>query len=699
MKPAYLKHFLFAIVIIAIWSWGHGKITFESWKIPISNAGDGLDVMAISKAYLQNEINPFTYQFVSRLGAPFGANWTDFSVTDDLSYFTIGVLGRLVGLGFATNLVLILIHLLNAFAYLYLARSFRVNWYLAYASAILFSFSTYAWYRGLAHFNLMLYGQIALYLTALYATFSKQKLPISKMILGWGIAFLTGIFNPYYTLMCVLLTGVVFVLHLTRGDKNRCVYLISLLAASMLGFGLMNLNTLIFNWEFGYNPAATVRSLLGLAIYALKPSDLLLPAQHRWTEIRNFTQINYYVQGRARDEGDTVYIGIFAITGLIFLTFMLFQSIQKNKIKHIPIELSWLIVLMLYAITGGVNSLVGALGFQFFRATNRFSILIMCIGLLYFIRQINRIKNITIKNLCSIMILALGIWDQAPVFVGRLPLQPTNYEDHPYNQDRRMGVIMEQNLSPNAMVFQFPVVSYPEAPPIRSMTDYEHFRPYLHTNTLRFSYGDVKGRANTEWQQRLSSQPFSESIPFLEAAGFEAVMMHKKAYENDAKTEILTITQLGKPIIFQNQTFILWRLNPSPNPQLPFAPNFKVVYGSGFYAEERDDKTNTYWQWAHGNTNIFIQTNLKSHNNTSNSTIEFEIRTIKRGRTVWLTFGSDRILVLNSDEDRRSIKLTDLDLDRIREFVFTTDTPAILPGNGDTRPIAFGVFNFKITEQ
>ena len=54
-------------------------------------------------------------------------------------------------------------------------------------------------------------------------------------------------------------------------------------------------------------------------------------------------------------------------------------------------------------------------------------------------------------------------------------------------------------LPPGAMVFQLPVMAFPEVAPAHNLGDYEHFRPYLATRALRFSYGMLKGRSRHRW--------------------------------------------------------------------------------------------------------------------------------------------------------------------------------------------------------
>ena len=68
---------------------------------------------------------------------------------------------------------------------------------------------------------------------------------------------------------------------------------------------------------------------------------------------------------------------------------------------------------------------------------------------------------------------------------------------------------LETRLGPNALVFQLPAPPFPEAGTVATMTDYEHFLPYLTSDNLRFSYGALRGTALARSLSALGSLPAS----------------------------------------------------------------------------------------------------------------------------------------------------------------------------------------------
>src|SRR5207244_1350618 len=97
------------------------------------------------------------------------------------------------------------------------------------------------------------------------------------------------------------------------------------------------------------------------------------------------------------------------------------------------------------------------------------------------------------------LLVTAGIFDETPAHL--LPDYHA-WKDF-YQADAAFVRSVEDSLPSGAMVFQLPYVPYPEPsrealpryqPILRH--SYDHFRGYLHSQTLRWSYGGMKGRAS-----------------------------------------------------------------------------------------------------------------------------------------------------------------------------------------------------------
>jgi len=135
---------------------------------------------------------------------------------------------------------------------------------------------------------------------------------------------------------------------------------------------------------------------------------------------------------------------------------------------------------------GGVNGALGQLGFVLFRCTNRYSIYILAIILLFTVRELSRLTrrwNTPMVAIGAIFLIWLIIWDQTPPSLTQDSIDRVKQR---LASDRAFTNALEQRFPPKAMVFQMPAVRFPEFGPTGQMADYEHFRPYLFSKKLHF---------------------------------------------------------------------------------------------------------------------------------------------------------------------------------------------------------------------
>ncbi len=79
------------------------------------------------------------------------------------------------------------------------------------------------------------------------------------------------------------------------------------------------------------------------------------------------------------------------------------------------------------------------------------------------------------------------------------------------------------------MVFQLPALDFPEAFPGAC---YDHFRPYLFSQHLRFSFGLMKGRTGDERVTSIRNVSAAEAIVILKRYGFAAIYVDRAQYQD-----------------------------------------------------------------------------------------------------------------------------------------------------------------------
>src|SRR5512140_3073414 len=73
-----------ALAVAAGWMAATGRHSPSAFNSPLGYSGDSLAVLTWIKAYGTGEILPLLPKQIHGLGAPFGANWTDFPAEDFL---------------------------------------------------------------------------------------------------------------------------------------------------------------------------------------------------------------------------------------------------------------------------------------------------------------------------------------------------------------------------------------------------------------------------------------------------------------------------------------------------------------------------------------------------------------------------------------------------------------------------------------
>ncbi len=210
---------------------------------------------------------------------------------------------------------------------------------------------------------------------------------------------------------------------------------------------------------------------------------------------------------------------------------------------------------------GGLGFTLAVAGFTQFRAWDRFGVVLSLLGLLCLgwwataamTRTTGR-KRLRGYGTIGLVVI-VGLFDQIP---GTVTPDYATARVH-LDATRSFTAAMEAALPTDAMVFQLPVATFPEAGPTGEMTDYSLMLPHLVGNrSLRWSYGGMRGRAQ-DWQLAWANQPFDVMITGIAAAGFDALYVDRRAYADrgaalDAQLEPLT----GPPIATSADGTLSW---------------------------------------------------------------------------------------------------------------------------------------------
>jgi phosphoglycerol transferase len=322
-----------------------------------------------------------------------------------------------------------------------------------------------------------------------------------------------------------------------------------LVFASLIGIAFVaNLSgSILYRRANGVNPLVAKRIPLELDVYSLRIEQMLSPVQGHF--LKPFAELSIDLS-----ESNTSELGQFlGIVGAVsFLAVIGYLVVGRYRAKEDPSDVrgqlaALVLILTLIGVAGGLSWLLWVGGVQQIRAWNRVSIVILfcvlswaalAIDSVLRSQRANKVPKFVLNSLL-VAILCVGLVDQLSYdAIGRSRDAPVWF-----GSDQQFFSEVEASLEPDSMVFQLPIRRFPEEPPTFKSGDYDLLRPFLNTETLRWSYGGMKGR-ESEWQQQIIGLAGAEFIESIVAVGFDAVLIDTQGYPDGGAAPISEISSL-----------------------------------------------------------------------------------------------------------------------------------------------------------
>ena len=535
---------------------------------------DIIAVYAGLTAGAEGEATPFFWKRVGRLNAPFEANWTDWPSLDELHSLVLVLLARLFGIFAGLKLTLLLGHLLAAVTFFGVARVSGSSPLWSFVGGLAFGLAPFLFAQSPHHSGVQWAWHVPLFtLVWRWAVTDPGIEPGSMRIKqATGIGLLAGLLNVYYTnILCQLTLLGAGVQYLRNRARPAFLGALAVVGAAAIGFAASNFDTWTYKAVNGPNSGALIREYKWLEIYGLKIKDLVIPpVTHRSDRFANFG-INHRREAVLNDEDGCPYQGLVGLACLAWLLGTAAMAVIQRREKDIPLAAWQVLWIVLMFTTGGLNAIAGAFGFTMFRTGARYSVVILAITLLWAARRLSvkqaaaearsgggEVSRMWVAG--AVILCGLIFWDQ-------VPRAPTREEitaiERQVAADRDFTERMEAALPSGAMVFQMPVMEFPESP-IQGVPPYDHFRPYIFSKHLRFSFGTHKGRERETWQPAVQAKLFEgasldqksgrielnvanarAAVAELERLGFSAVSINRNGFPDQGKGLEKTLRELG----------------------------------------------------------------------------------------------------------------------------------------------------------
>jgi hypothetical protein len=565
------------------------RMSPANWQVPIEYGLKGWDgdtpaILSHVKAAHDGHLWPLTSKTVPELNAPYEGNWNDFPLIEQLIYFLTGMAARVIGLFPATNLAVMLAFSFAACGFFAAARISDCARTWAIVGAIAFALSPYAFSRQLHHLQVLNFWHIPLCVVAVQGLWDSRSSRILSrpVIFATVIGIVSAMLHPYYTNMYLQFVCIVGALHFLRGNRVSAMGSGIVVVSTLAIFFLFCLNVFVYHITAGGNPTAVTREFRWLELSALKPLDMLLPTpDHRLAAFSGLAKRYLTSVAIPGEIPPGSYLGIVCLLCVAWLAYKTLRNLIFKRNRGIPRD-AWMILwIVLYAVIGGLNCFAGIGGVLLFRSSNRYSLFIATIALLWAARHISRLKLPSPAVVVLPCLLTwVALWDQIP---GKKPAVDQSFPVAPIRLDGETAAVrtvvdsdrhfvekLEAALPPRSMVFQLPVMDFPETP-IRGVSAYEHLRPYLYSKTLRFSFGTAKGRPRERWQKAILEKSLPDIVSELESYGFGAIYVHRGGFDDRGKELTAALAATGRDRIIESERGDVFAvlLNPSATPRLP----------------------------------------------------------------------------------------------------------------------------------
>lgn len=543
------------VVVVLGWLVGTGRWSGAAWSTPLQYLdpyySDVITTLTGMKAAHDGSAVMF-WKLIPGLGAPFEGNWNDFPSNEELVTLLLGILAKVFGMFVGLNAALLVTHVLAAVIFFLVARALDCARPWAFVGALAYGLAPYIFAQTPHHLGVASVWHLPL-CVLVWTWLSDERglaLGTRRFWAALAIGALVGAMNVYYiAVFCQLTLGMALPAAVRARSWAPLRVPVAVVAIVVCSFALMHVDSWSYAAVHGKNPAAFVREYKWIEIYSLKLVDLLMPPPTHHVQVLADFGARHRASSVLQNEG--AYFGVVGVAALALLASPYVVEMLFRRRAPLPVEGWQVLWIWLYFSTGGLNTVVGAFGFTLLRAGGRTSAVILAIVLLYAARRLTALERAQVRGgdasvartslLGGIVLAAVIVLDQVPSAPAPEDIADVAAQ---VDADRAFVAQMEARLPAGALVFQLPVMEFPEGP-VPGVGPYEHLRPFLFSRQLRFSFGSVRGRAQDAWQAELGRLPLEDRVAQLRARGFAAVVVNRKGFPDGGKAVIDALRSVG----------------------------------------------------------------------------------------------------------------------------------------------------------
>jgi phosphoglycerol transferase len=581
-------------IVSAFLAWRLSGLRRFDLSTPLVYEGDGIAYLW----HIKRVVEGTWFSGSLSNGYPFVSHALDQPGSDYGSYVALRIIDLFTNNVVETwNLYFLIGFVLASLAAYFFMRRIEIRPSFAFAGALLFAFMPFHLAR-MAHLFLTWYFVAPIFFWYGYQVYLfnsghfGKPAKLTYKLLHFSILIAIASFGVYYAFFGAIVIVIAGIAGAFRAKSIATLGLTAVLVAIVASGVLMNITpSLIYqaqNPPNKQNPANT-RQEIDSESYGLKITQLVMPKIHH----RNPTMAKAaenYTRFPLTNENTTASLGLVGAFGLLCLFGTLFIY---HKDQHLDGRLHFLSIVILFLIlastVGGFSSLFAQLVTPLIRAWNRISVFIgigaiaaaLLVVQILITRYIPKLKQRLIIAPIAFAIFAFGIWDQTswPCHACISSLKNT------YENDQIFVSEIEAMAPNTGTIYQLPYMGFPEVPQLHQLPELALMKGYLHSDSLRWSYGNFKGRSGANFYQALSQLPLADQLTVVKRLGFDGIYIDRRGYPDFGQSVEAEFTSLlnaqGIVSPSNQQSFFEIVDNPASDVEFGAAPE-KIMAIAGF---------------------------------------------------------------------------------------------------------------------
>lgn len=547
------------LVMLFVWV-GLGGLHWDP-RTPVAYSGDALFFLAQSKATVEHGWwwnNP-------SIGLPSVYHALVFAQDTNVDQAIVWLVGRFTGdFALAVNMAWLLMLAIGSVTACWGLRRLGVSPIAAGVAGVLFALTPFAFYRNLTHLGLAIYlvpfpATAAMLLAAAAPGQRWRVRDLAVPLVGCVFIGLNYIYFAFFGSILVVV-GTMAGYGRTRSRSVlkagvACVGAIVIATA-------VNLVPNLLAWrEFG-QPTGVEHHPAESEVFGLKLRHLVTPvANHPWRPFRAWADQTALAEFPLENENRLAALGVVAAAGCVgLLGVMIFPSAARGLSDgdHVRAAARLTTAAVLVAMVGGFGVVFSVLVSPDIRAYNRISPFIAFFALAAIALWVDRAsaaRGRTVHVTFCVLLLLIGLADQRQPLADLAADGPSI--DRGYRRVTNFVSLLERKLPNGAAVFQLPLRPFPLDGGAEQMKTYDHFRPYLSSHHLRWSY-PVLTRDQAQWEAGLTRVPLAEWPTYLAEQGFAAILINRSGYPDRGEALLAQLTErpTGATLVARDQDFV-----------------------------------------------------------------------------------------------------------------------------------------------